>query len=74
MRFAHQRLEGVEFKDCWMANAVFDDVNLAGAILTNVNLSGVSIDDANVKGLKIFGYDVEAWLRSQLEKDGLHLD
>jgi uncharacterized protein YjbI with pentapeptide repeats len=53
---------------------VFDDVNLANARLTNVNLTGLTVENANIRGLKIFGYDVEAWIREQLAKDGCHLD
>lgn len=74
MKFSDQRLDGVEFINCSMAKAVFDDVNLSGATMNNVNLSGLTIEDANIKGLKIFGYDVEAWIREQLGKDGCHLD
>jgi len=36
MKFSDQRLDGSEFKNCSLANAVFDDVNLSGARLTNV--------------------------------------
>jgi len=74
MNFFDQRMDGSEFKNCSLANAVFDDVNLSGSKLTNVNLSGLTIENANIKGLKIFGYDVENWIREQLRKDGCHLD
>jgi len=74
MKFSDQRLDGIEFRNCSLANAVFDDVNLAGTRLTNVNLSGVTVENANIKGLKIFGYDVETWIREQLSRDGCHLD
>ena len=74
MKVSDQRMDGSEFKNCSLANAVFDDVNLSGAKLTNVNLSGLTIENANIKGLKIFGYDVEDWIREQLRKDGCHLD
>lgn len=74
MMFADQQLDGSEFKNCSLSNAVFDDVNLSGARLTNVNLSGLTIENANIKGLKIFGYDVEGWIREQLRKDGCHPD
>jgi uncharacterized protein YjbI with pentapeptide repeats len=74
MKFSDQRMDGCEFKNCSLANAVFDDVNLSGAKLTNVNLSDLIIENANIKGLKIFGYDVESWIREQLRKDGCHLD
>jgi len=74
MKFSDQRMDGSEFRNCSLANAVFDDVNLSGARLTNVNLSGLVIENANIKGLKIFGHDVESWIREQLRKDGGHLD
>ncbi len=74
MKFSDQRMDGTEFKNCSLANAIFEDVNLSGARLTNVNLSGLIIENANIKGLKIFGYDVENWIREQLRKDGCHLD
>ena len=74
MKFVDQRMDGAEFRNCALPKAVFDDVNLAGATFNNVNLSGVTVEDANIKGLKIFGYDVEAWIRAQLEQDGCHLD
>jgi uncharacterized protein YjbI with pentapeptide repeats len=74
MKFSDQRMDGSEFKNCSLANAIFDDVNLSGARLTNVNLSGLTIENANIKGLKIFGYDVESWIREQLRKDGCHLE
>jgi uncharacterized protein YjbI with pentapeptide repeats len=67
-------MDGTEFRNCSLANALFDDVNLAGASLANVNLSGVTVENANIKGLKIFGYDVETWIKEQLAKDGCHLD
>ena len=74
MKFLDQRMDGSEFTNCSLANAVFTDVNLSGARLTDVNLSGMVIENANIKGLKIFGYDVESWIREQLRKDGCHLD
>jgi len=74
MNVSNQRLDGAEFRSCSMANAVFDDVNLSGARLTNVNLSGLTIENANIRGLKIFGYDVEAWIKTQLANDRCQLD
>lgn len=74
MTFTDQNLTASEFRNCALANALFDDVNLAGARFSNVNLSGVTIENANIKGLKIFGYDVEAWIKEQLAKDDCHLD
>ena len=84
MNFSKQRMDGTEFRDCSLKNAVFDDVNLGGATLTNVNLaeakfsdvnlSGVTIENANITGMKIFGYDVETWIKEQLAKDACHLD
>ena len=74
MNVSNQRLDGAEFRNCSMANAVFNDVNLSGARLTNVNLSGLTIENANIRGLKIFGYDVEAWIKTQLANDRCQLD
>jgi uncharacterized protein YjbI with pentapeptide repeats len=74
MNFSNQHLDGAKFRNCSLANAIFDGVNLSGATLTNVNLSGLAVENANIKGLKIFGYDVEAWIKTQLAKDGCHLD
>lgn len=74
MKFSDQRMDGSEFKNCSLANAVFDDVNLSGARLTNVNLTGLVIENANIKGLKLFGYDVETWIREQFRKDGCQFD
>jgi uncharacterized protein YjbI with pentapeptide repeats len=70
MNFTDQRMDGSEFRNCSLVNAVFDDVNLAGARLTNVNLTGLVIEDANIKGLTIFGYDVEAMVLERLRQDG----
>jgi uncharacterized protein YjbI with pentapeptide repeats len=74
MDFSGQRMDGAAFTNCSLANAVFDDVNLAGASLTDVNLTGLELENARITGLRIFGYDVAAWIREQLEKDGCHLD
>ena len=74
MLFTDKRMDGVRFTNCSLANATFDDVNLKNAKLSNVNLSGVTVENANIQGLKIFGYDVEAWIKEQLAKDGCHLD
>ncbi len=70
MNFTDQCMDGIEFRNCSLVNAVFDDVNLAGARLTNVNLTGLVIEDANIKGLTIFGYDVEALILERLRLDG----
>jgi uncharacterized protein YjbI with pentapeptide repeats len=74
MKFSNQRMDGSEFRNCSLANAILDDLNLSGPKLTNVNLAGMVIENANIKGLKIFGYDIEASIREQLRKDGCHLD
>jgi uncharacterized protein YjbI with pentapeptide repeats len=68
-RFERRRMDGAEFHDVSLANAIFENVNLSGARLENVNLSGVSIENANIKGLKIFGYDVAGWIKEQLDRD-----
>jgi uncharacterized protein YjbI with pentapeptide repeats len=68
-RFERRRMDGTEFHDVSLAGAVFDNVNLSNARFTNVNLSGVSIENANIKGLRIFGYDVAAWIKEQLDRD-----
>lgn len=83
-KFTGQRLEDIAFSNCSLARARFDDVNLAdasftnvnlsGARLENVNLAGLTVENANIQGLRIFGYDVDAWIREQLAKDGCHLD
>lgn len=72
--FKNRRMIGTEFNDVNLGEARFINVNLAGATFEDVNLSGVSIENANTKGLTIFGYDVHAWLKEQLAKDGCHLD
>jgi uncharacterized protein YjbI with pentapeptide repeats len=78
-RFEKRRMDGAEFRQVSLGGARFDDVNLAGASFTNVNLSGtrlenvnlsgVSIENANIAGLRIFGYDVAAWIKEQLDRD-----
>jgi tRNA (cytidine/uridine-2'-O-)-methyltransferase len=78
-RFERRRMDGAEFQNVSLAGAVFDDVNLGGARFTNINLSGarfedvnlsnVAIDNANIKGLSIFGYDIEALIEAQLDRD-----
>ena len=78
-RFERRRMDGAEFRDVSLAQAIFDDVNLgearfgnvnlAGARFDDVNLSGVAIDNANIKGLRIFGYDIEALIEAQLDRD-----
>jgi uncharacterized protein YjbI with pentapeptide repeats len=78
-RFEGRRMDGAEFRQVSLGGARFDDVNLAGASFTNVNLSGtrlenvnlsgVSIENANIAGLRIFGYDVAAWIKQQLDRD-----
>jgi uncharacterized protein YjbI with pentapeptide repeats len=70
MNFTDQRMDGSEFRNCSLVNAVFDDVNLSGARLTNVNLAGLVIEDADIKGLTIFGYDVGAMVMERLRQEG----
>lgn len=77
-------LDGIEFRDCSLGEAVFNDVNLgharfhnvnlAGARMDDVNLAGVMIDNANIRGLTIFGYDVGAMIAERLRQDGCHPD
>jgi uncharacterized protein YjbI with pentapeptide repeats len=74
MLFSDKRMDGAKFMNCSLANATFDDVNLSNAKLSNVNLSSLTVENANIRGLKIFGYDVEAWIKEQLANDGCHLD
>lgn len=73
MKFSDQRMDGCEFKNCSLANAIVHDVNLSGARLTNANLSGLIIENANIKGFNIFGYYVASMIREQLRKNGCHL-
>src|SRR3954454_24469821 len=83
-KFEQRRMDDAQFRHCSIARALFEDVNLgearfsdvnlSGARLENVNLSGLTVENANIKGLKIFGYDVEAWIKEQLAADGCHLD
>lgn len=78
-RIENQRLDGIEFNNCSMAEVTFDDVNLGGARFHNVNLAGATLDDvnlknltivnANVEGLTIYGYDIHALLQPLLERD-----
>jgi tRNA (cytidine/uridine-2'-O-)-methyltransferase len=79
LRFERRRMDGATFRDVSLVGAVFDDinlgdsrfgnVNLAGARFDDINLSGVTIDNANIKGLRIFGYDIEALIEAQRDRD-----
>ena len=73
-RFHRCSLAGAEFDDVNLGNARFSNVNLAGATLDNVNLSNLKVTNAKITGLTIFGYDVAAWLKEQLARDGCHYD